>query len=75
MNLVELYEKIPVEQHNRIHLVGNDVFVRVPKNYFGDKTPEKVLHFGLDGAGNLFRISNEDIPDEVADKLDEWGIE
>lgn len=48
MNLVELYEKIPVEHHHRIHIVGSQVFLRTPKGYFGPHTNEKVIKFNID---------------------------
>ena len=74
MTLTELYQMLPAEQRKRIHCEGTDVFLRTPKGYFAPRTLEKIIHLKMGGDGNLWRVSNSDIPDSVAAQLNEWGI-
>jgi len=73
VNLVKLYEQFPAAQHGRIRVVGINVYVRAPKNYFGDDK-RRIIHLGIHGNGELFLISNSEIDDRVANKLEELGI-
>jgi len=73
MNIVELYQKMPVERHKDIRVVRNRVFVKTPKNYFGDGIV-RVLQFGIGDDESLFLISNADIKDNVLAKLIKEGI-